>query len=100
MFVHLIQFEVTDGLDLGLLDGGAHVTLGLSRSSRLWTRFFRGSGEDPVDTSGDLRSEPQWKVKRKKDKRFINERSHGHSTLSLERSFIQHTGHQPLDVMM
>lgn len=23
MFVHLIQFEVTDGLDLGLLDEGA-----------------------------------------------------------------------------
>lgn len=59
MFVHLIQFEVTDGLDLGLLDEGAHITLGLSRSSRLWTRFLRGSGEHPVDTSGDLKSEPQ-----------------------------------------
>ncbi len=63
MFVHLIQFEVTDGLDLGLLDEGAHVTLGLSRSSRLWTRFLRGSGEHPVDTSGDLRGEPQREAK-------------------------------------
>lgn len=68
MFVHLIQFEVTDGLDLGLLDGGAHVTLGLSRSSRLWTRFFRGSGEDPVDTSGDLRSESHNEKQKKKKK--------------------------------
>lgn len=57
MFVHLIQFEVTDGLDLVLLDEGAQVTLGLSRSRRLWTRFVRGSGEHPVDTSGDLKSE-------------------------------------------
>lgn len=63
MFVHLIQFEVTDGLDLGLLDEGAHITLGLSRSSRLWTRFLRGSGEHPVGTSGDLQGEPQWEAK-------------------------------------
>lgn len=56
MFVHLIQFGVTEGSDLSLLDGAAHVTLGLSSSSRLWTRLLRGSGERPVDTSGDLRT--------------------------------------------
>lgn len=59
MFVHLIQFEITDGLDLVLLDEGARVTLGLSRSRRLWMRFLRGSGEHPVDTSGDLDGERQ-----------------------------------------
>lgn len=59
MFVHLIRFEITDGLDLVLLDEGARVTLGLSRSLRLWMRFFRGSGEAPVDTSGDLHGERQ-----------------------------------------
>ena len=70
MFVHLIQFDVSDGLDLGLLDGGAHVTLGLSSSSRLWTRFFRGSGEHPVDTSGDLKQRQEvYKLKKKKKKK-------------------------------
>lgn len=74
MFAHLIQFEVTDGLDLGLLDEGAHVTLGLSRSSRLWTRFLRGSGEHPADTSGDLKGKQRQKggfgeKKRKKNVR-------------------------------
>ena len=70
MFVHLIQFEVTDGLDLGLLDRGAHVTLGLSSSSRLWTRFFRGSGEHPVDTSGDLKQRQEvYKCLKKKKKK-------------------------------
>lgn len=37
--------------------GGHDVTLGLSRCSRLWALFLRGSGEDPVVTSGDLGSE-------------------------------------------
>lgn len=37
--------------------GGPDVTLGLSRCSRLWARFLRGSGDDPVVTSGDLWSE-------------------------------------------
>lgn len=59
MFVHLIQFEITDGLDLVLLDEEALVTLGLSRSLCLWMRFLRGSGEPPVDTSGDLDGERQ-----------------------------------------
>lgn len=59
MFVHLIQFDEAEGLDLGLLDEGAHLTLGLSRLSRLCTRLLRGSGEHPVDTSGDLTGERQ-----------------------------------------
>lgn len=65
MFAHLIQFGVVHVLDLGLLDEGANVTLGLSRSSRLWTLFLRGSGEHPVDTSGDLRRESRSKQQRK-----------------------------------
>lgn len=93
MFVHLIQFEVTDGLDLGLLAEGAHITLGLSRSSRLWTRFLRGSGEHPVGTSGDLQGEPQreakgrglW-IKKKKVRRF-----HGHTDQEIHPPLLKTT---------
>lgn len=60
VFVLLIQFEVSYSfwiLRSSERKGGPDVTSGLSRCSRLWTRFLRGSGEDPVATSGDLGSE-------------------------------------------
>ena len=90
MFVHLIQFDVSDGLDLGLLDGGAHVTLGLSSSSRLWARFFRGSGEHPVDTSGDLKQRQEvYKLKKKKKKKKKKKVTRSHQQRKSTHRFLQ-----------
>lgn len=61
MFAHLIQFEVSDGLDLGLSDEGGLRYLGFEQVEstlgsvpqgfwRTSSRHFRGSAESPTMT--------------------------------------------------